>query len=268
MSNIEVLMSTMNIKSRKQFYEKIKEANINTKVTVINQINNNEEILNFEEGDSRIYSYVEKGVSKSRNRLLEKANGEICIFADDDVVYNDEYEETILDAYSQNKKAEGILFYVENINTNREKNKRIRNKKLKSLDIMRARIYGLSLRKEAIEKIKRKNIKFNENFGPGGIIHKGEEAIFIKELIDNRFNLYSVNRQIGYVNHKNSNWFQGFDSEFMYNQGAVFYELFPNYYKLLILQYIIRKYSLYKNNLSMFQAYTQMTKGANYLRNK
>ena len=39
-----------------------------------------------------MYSYKEKGASKSRNRLLELSKGEINIFADDDIKYVDGYE--------------------------------------------------------------------------------------------------------------------------------------------------------------------------------
>ena len=36
--------------------------------------------------------------------------------------------------------------------------------------------------------------------------------------------------------------------EFLKKQGAVFYRLMPKHYKILIIQYAIRKYKLYKKN--------------------
>ena len=187
MKNIEVLMSTMNIKSKDEFEEKINKANITTNILIVNQVEKEEDKINITKGNKKIYSYVETGVSNSRNKLLKKATGDICIFADDDMVYSKSYEDIINEEYSKNKKADGILFYVENKNKNREKNKKIGNKKLKSFDVMRARIYGLSLKKETLEKINRLNIKFDENFGPGGKYLKGEETIFMKELLEKRF---------------------------------------------------------------------------------
>lgn len=262
MKKVEVLMSVMNLKSEDEFLEKIKEARITSNVLMINQITEKSSTFSVISKGKELHSYNEKGTSNSRNRLLDMASGDICIFADDDVIYYDGYEETIIKAYNENKKADGILFYVENKNTNREKNKRIGNKKLKSLDVMRARIYGLSLKKETIEKIREKNIKFNKNFGPGGIFLKGEETIFMKDLLDNGFNIYSVDKQIGFVHDEESNWFTGFDDKYLYDQGAIFYKMFPKEYKLLIIQYLIRKYSLYKTNLNIVQAYKQMINGA------
>lgn len=65
-----------------------------------------------------------------------------------------EYIEMIKKAYKENPEAEGIFFYVENINTKREENKRIKHKKTQFLDVMKLRIYELSLKKETIETIK------------------------------------------------------------------------------------------------------------------
>lgn len=266
MKKVEVLMSVMNLKDENEFLEKIREAKITSDVLMVNQLTEKSFTFSVISKGKELYSYNEKGSSNSRNRLLDIASGDICIFADDDVIYYDNYEETIINAYNKNKKADGILFYLENKNTKREKNKRIGNKKINALDVMRARIYGLSLKKETIEKIKEKNIKFDKNFGPGGIFLKGEETIFIKELLDNGFNIYSVDKQIGYVYDEESNWFTGFDAKYLYDQGAIFYKMFPKQYKLLIIQYLLRKYPLYRNNLKIVQAYKQMVNGVKRLR--
>lgn len=261
MKKVEVLMSVMNLKNGDDFLEKIKEARITSDVLMVNQLTEKISTFSVISKGKELHSYNEKGTSNSRNRLLDMASGDICIFADDDVIYYDDYEEKIINAYNENKKADGIIFYLENKNTKREKNKRIGNKKLNALDVMRARIYGLSLKKETIEKVKEKNIKFDKNFGPGGTFLKGEETIFIKELLDNGFKIYSVDKQIGYVHDEESHWFKGFDEKYLYDQGAIFYKMFPRYYKLLIFQYLIRKHSLYKTNLNIIQAYKQMIKG-------
>ena len=263
MGNIEILMSTVGIKNKQEFEEKIRQANISTNLLIVNQIDKKEEIINYKKENYSIYSFCEKGVSKSRNRLLEIANGDICIFADDDIVYNNDYEKIIKDAYRKHKDADGIIFFVENINKKREKNKKIGNKRIEKLDVMKTRIYELSIRKETIEKIIKMGIKFDENFGPGGIFYKGEDTIFINRLLENKFKIYSVNKKIAYINHRNSSWFKGFNSRYLYDQGAIFYKLFPKFYKIIIIQYLIRKYNLYKKNLTIVEGYNIMIEGAN-----
>lgn len=259
MKTVQILMSTVNIKNKEEFEKKISEANVKNSLIVVNQIQKKLEKIEIE--NKKMYSYQEKGTSKNRNRLLEMASGDICLFVDNDVKFINDYEEIIIKEYEKNPKADGIIFYVENLNKKREKNKRIKNKKLNKLDIMKARIYEVALKKETINKIKEKGIKFDTNLGPGTHILKGEETVFLAELINNNFNLYSVNKKIGTVGEENSSWFTGYNEKYLQDQGIIFYRIFPKYYKLIILQYVLRKYNLYKNNLNIFKAYKEMKKG-------
>ena len=260
--SVEVLLSIMNIQNKEQFENILKSNNITGQVIAVNQVEDNKGILNIENNKKRLYSYNEKGASRSRNKLLEKASGDICAFADDDTIYNDNYEKTILEEYNKNKEADVIIFYVENNNKDREKNKRIRNKKINILDIMKVRTYEITLKKEVIEKIKNKGIEFDCNYGPEGIFKKGEETVFLATLIKNGFKIYSSNKKIGIAQNDTSTWFTGFDEKYLYDQGAIFYKIAPKIYKLLIIQYIIRKYFLYRKNVKMKQAYKQMILGA------
>ena len=68
---IEVLVSTMNLNNTKEL---IKNMNIKTKYTIINQTQNIEAIQ-----DNNVYNYNEKGLSRSRNRAISHAKEEICI---------------------------------------------------------------------------------------------------------------------------------------------------------------------------------------------
>lgn len=256
---LEVLMSVMNLRNQQEFYEKIKQNKITTKVLVVNQIEEDKEIFNYKNENKTIYSFKEKGASKSRNRLIEKATGDICIFADDDMVYNEGYEKIILDEFEKNKDAEIIIFNIKNINKNREKIKKIRNKKINILDIMKVRSSQIAFRKEIIKKY---NISFDENFGPNSIFEKGEETIFLADCLKKKIKIISRNVNIGNAYNYNSTWFTGFNEKYLYDQGAIFYRNYNNFYKIYILQYIFRKYKLYKNNVTLINAYKQMKAGA------
>ncbi len=256
---LEVLLSLMNVKNKDEFYKILEKNNITGKVCAVNQVKNESDIWNLEDGDKRLYSYNELGASRSRNRLLEKAEGDICIFADDDMVYNDDYQDVILREYEKNKNAEMFIFNIKSTNTNKEKIKKIYGRKIKFLDIMRIRTPEITLKKELLKKI---DIKFDENFGPTGIFRKGEETIFMRDLFKKFVKIYNSNKNIGYVYSNESTWFEGYNEKYMYDQGAIFYRIAPKMYKLLILQFAIRKYFLYKDNISIIEAYKQMVLGA------
>ena len=127
---------------------------------------------------------------------------------------------------------------------------------------MRLRIYELTLKKEAIEKIKEKGIRFDENFGPGAKIYKGEDTIFLSDLVKNKIKLYSVEQKIGTVGATESSWFKGFNDKYLYDQGAIFKRIAPSLYWILIIQYAIRKHKLYKHNCSILESTKIMFKGA------
>ena len=257
---IEVLLAIMNLKDEIEYRNLLKQNNITGKVVAINQVK--EKGFNIENGDTRIFSYKEVGASNSRNKLVEKAKGDICIFADNDTVFVDNYEEIIKKEYEKNSEADIIIFFAENQNSNREKNKRIGNKKINNLNLMKVRTNEITIKKEILEKIKKENLKFDTNFGPGGIFKKGEETIFISELLKMGMKIYSIDKKISTSRNEESTWFTGFNEKFLFDQGAIFYRIYHKWYKILIIQYLVRKYFLYRKNVSIKKAYKEMCAGA------
>lgn len=257
---IEVLLAIMNLKDEIEYRNLLKQDNITGKVVAINQVK--EKGFNIENGDTRIFSYKEVGASNSRNKLVEKAEGDICIFADNDTVFVDNYEEIIKKEYEKNPEADIIIFFAENQNSNREKNKRIGNKKINNLNLMKIRTYEITMKKQTLDKIRNENLKFDTNFGPGGIFKKGEETIFISELLKMGMKIYSIDKKISTSRNEESTWFTGFNEKFLFDQGAIFYRIYHKWYKILIIQYLVRKYFLYKKNVSIKKAYKEMCAGA------
>ena len=102
---LEVLLSVMNLKK-----ENLDKMNITSKCTVINQCGKDdfEKYKNF-----NIYSYNEKGLSRSRNRGLDKATEDIVLICDDDVIYNESYENRVIEEFENNPKADVIFFNME-----------------------------------------------------------------------------------------------------------------------------------------------------------
>ena len=256
---LEVLLSIMNVNNEKEYKEILKSNNINGNVVAVNQTQKLD-APNIWEGKQRIYSYNEKGASRSRNRLLEHSKSDICIFADDDMTYIDNYEKIIENEYKKHEDAEMIIFNITNKNKNREKIKKHKDKRISFFDIMRARTPEITLKNDIIKKY---NLKFNENFGPNAKFLKGEETVFLAECYKKNIKIYLSSENIGYVYSQQSSWFKGFNEKFLYDQGAIFYKISHKRYKLLIYQYLIRKYFLYRKNTNIIKAYKSMISGAN-----
>ena len=74
--------------------------------------------------------------------------------------------------------------------------------------------------------------------------------------------IVNINETIGTVQQDSSTWFKGFNEDFFFKQGACFYRMNKKIYLLLIIQYAIRKYKFYKQNLTIMSAINNMLKGA------
>ena len=85
---VEVLASVMN-----QSIDRIvEEMNLSSDAVIINQCDS----LGYEErkkaeGRIRFYSFPERGIGRSRNEAILRAQGDICLFSDEDIVYEPGY---------------------------------------------------------------------------------------------------------------------------------------------------------------------------------
>ena len=249
---LEVLVSTMNLEEPEKL---IKNMNIQTKYTIINQVKEKIDLPQI----NNVYNYSEIGLSKSRNRALEHAGADICLIADDDVKYVDNYEEIIKNSYKKYKSADIIIFHLESQNLKRPI-KKIKSKKINQINVMRVISSQISLKKSSLQK---NNIKFDEKFGAGSLYDRGEETIMLTDALRKKLKIINVNETIGYVRQEESTWFKGFNENFFLKQGACFYRINKKTYIFLILQYAIRKYKLYRKNLKLKVAIKNMLKGAN-----
>ena len=55
------------------------------------------------------YSFQEKGVGLSRNNALLRAQADIVLFSDEDIVYDAGYEKRILDAFEAHPEADVVV---------------------------------------------------------------------------------------------------------------------------------------------------------------
>lgn len=251
---IEVLVSTMN----KNKYELENKMNIKSDAVIINQTDDDSyKEYDIEGKKIKFISMNEIGLSKSRNRAIENASGDICIIADDDVVYNEEYISTIRKEYEKFKEADIIAFDVPSKNISRPTtiNKEGYIGYLKSMKISS---FQITFKRE---KILEKNIKFLENFGAGAEHSMGEENIFLFSCISKGMKIAYSNKKIGIVNHEESTWFKGYNKKYFEDLGAVYYAMSSKLSYVFILQFAIRKHKLYREYISFFKALRYMLEG-------
>lgn len=253
---IDVLISTMNVYTEKENHKLINKMHIKTNSITISQVKKytNKEVI---DSANKLFIFNEKGLSKSRNRAISKSTADICVIADDDIEYVDNYEEIIQQAYEKNTDADIILFKINDKNENR-KNAQIKRKKINFINTMRISSNQITFKRNSILK----KIKFDEEFGSGSRYFYGEDAIMIRDALKEKLKVIYIDELICIKPKNKSTWFKGYNKEYFIARGAIFYRLSSKLYLLLILQFAIRKKEKYKENLTMIETIKCMIQGA------
>lgn len=254
---IQVIVATMHQKD----FAKIDEMKIKSDVVFANQTDETSYTeKKFNEFTAQIISTHTRGVGINRNLGLQYASGDILLIADDDMVYADNYAETVKSAFEKLPDADAIIFNIETIGA--DMGRRLNNK------ISRVRIhnclnYGAARIAVRRNSLIRDRIFFSTCFGGGTMYSAGEDSLFICDMLRNGFKIYTYPATIASVDQTSSTWFSGYNEKFIYDKGAFFGAAFGKNAPLMCLQYIIRHKNICNNaNLRFKKAFALMLKGA------
>lgn len=232
---LEILLSTMNKRNLKDL--ELDKRGINQNCLVINQITDerievkNDEILSK---NIRMLSFKEKGLSKSRNRALENAKGEICLIVDDDLVIKSEYIDNILSSFNEYKEFDIITFQSEVPEGGLRKKYSNQIYKHKPHTLIKVSSIEIAFKRKTILK---NNIKFDEDFGCGSKYPAGEEIIFLKDCFDKKLNLLYVPKinSCHEIESTGTKINSKLSDEVLMFKGALAKRLFKKNYRVVIL---------------------------------
>lgn len=255
---IEVLVSTMN----QNDISLVEKMNIQTDSILINQTDRNHYFENIINGKRvRMYSFNERGVGLSRNNALMRSDADICLMADDDMVYVDGYKEKVVNAFKENSNADMILFNVPIHKGNGVTKVKVKkNGRVRFINALKYGTVNCAFRREIILK---KNILFSLLFGGGARYSSGEDSIFITDVLKNKLKVYSSTDVIAEIYENGSTWFNGYNKKYLYDRGALFRAIGGNKATLLNLQFVIRHRKLYASEYKMLEAFRIMMSGSN-----
>lgn len=239
----------------------IEKMNILTDAIIINQTDvDRTELISDNDRLVKIIHTKERGLSRSRNRALSEADFDICLIADDDMIFRKDYPLIVRNAFEKYKKASIIGFYVHSLNKNRPTSKPLWQGYISYLSSMRLSSFQLAIRKR---KVLEKGLSFNELFGAGSCKYSfGEENIFLYDAIRKGLKIAYVDKTIAFVNHIKSSWFKGFyDYKYFIDRGAAFREMSRFFSFLLICQFALRKFPLYRKDIDLLNSIKLMNIG-------
>lgn len=198
-------------------------ANVHKDYVVINQTSfTSHPDIKYQNGQDVFISVEERGLSNSRNQAIRQASAEVCLLADDDLVYYDNFKELVRDAYITYPEADIILFDFDEPDNLRKRNKpQKKSGRLGYLGLLRGNSVRISFLRDRIIK---SGITFNPQFGAGSsMFTSGEDIVFLSDAFRKGLKVYYYDKKILKLlpeEDLDSTWFKGYNKQYYINIGA------------------------------------------------
>ncbi|MDO4332316.1 MAG: glycosyltransferase family A protein [Eubacteriales bacterium] len=211
--------------------------NLQAESIIINQCRENRyEEFEYRENRMRCYHFAEKGVGLSRNNALLRADRDICLFADEDIVYAEGADKLVLDAFLAHPEADMLLFNVK-VQESRRTYWTERFHRVRLYNCGRYPAYSFALR---TEKMHAANLSYSLLFGGGAKYSNGEDSLFISDCLKAGLKVYAVPVEIGEEVPRPSTWFHGYDEKFFYDRGVLYHALYGRLAVLMGLRFLLK----------------------------
>ncbi len=250
---IQVLVAAMSQSDRSL----IEKMNITTDAIVGDQCESNY-VETFEQG-GHAYTYLhfaERGVGLNRNNTLMRADCDVCLFADDDMVYVDGYDKLVERAFSEIPQADVIIFNLLEAKPTRYVIKRAH--RVRWHNYLR---YGTARLAARLAPIRLNGICFNQCFGGGTEHSHGEDNLFLTDCLRAGLKIYAYPAYIARLTEERpSSWLGSYDEKYLRDQGVLYRQISRRWYRLLCLQDAVRHKGSY--GMGWLGAYRLMTSDA------
>ena len=187
----------------------------------------------------------EIGLSKSRNLAIHNAKSDICLLADDDIVYENNFDSVIINAFDQNPTADIITFKMNDFNGNQFKEyPKIKFHNKKSLSSVNSVV--IAFKRDSIVSNK---ILFDEKFGIGSVFQTADEYVFLQNALNLNLNIIFHNEVI--LSHPfNSSGKDVGSDRILFAKGALFYKYYNvfSFFKLIHYVYLMYKFKYIRLN--------------------
>lgn len=251
-------IQTLVVTTGQKDHSLLEKMNIQTDAIVGNQCDRNQvEEFTFEGKKIRWLSLRERGVGLNRNNVLMRSTAELCVFADDDMVFHPGYADTVKELFDRLPKADILLFNVDEKNPRRYKNTKIMR--------IRRHNYGkygaarLALRRE---RVLWAGVSFNLLFGGGAKYSSGEDSIFLHDCLKRGLRIYAVPVAIALLQEeRESTWFRGYTDKFFYDKGVFFAQMYGRNARWVALYNCVKQGNRRYKEWGWKKAYRRMLEG-------
>ncbi|MEO5788269.1 glycosyltransferase family A protein [Gelidibacter sp.] len=232
--SVEILVATMHRSSFDFLWDMFKHNNHDDfNILIVNQTTPDKQLVSHFEHIKVINSF-EFGVPKSRNLAISNATSDICLMADDDIVYQPHLKTIITDAYLKYPDAAMISFEAIDEDmlkyTNYSSEGNHTEKSLKKIYT-----WVISFNRESYLK---DIIFYNMHFGFGASFTGEEEYVFLRNAYDKGLKMIHVSETIVQHPNENSGRLMGSDNA-LFARSALTHRFYGNFSYLWLLKYVL-----------------------------
>jgi len=251
---LQILVSAMHKGSR----ELIEQMHLDSDAIVISQGEEySYEEYEYNENRMRYFGMKERGVGLSRNNALLRADQDIMLFADEDIVYEEGYEKKVLQAFLEHPEADMLLFNVQQA-PDRQTYHIDSFGRVRWYNCGRYPSYSFAVKREKIHK---NNITFSLLFGGGAKYSNGEDSLFIRDCLKCGLKVYKVPVNIGAEQEGESTWFKGYHEKFFFDRGVLYTHLYGRLSRVMAVRFLLKNKGNMCREIPVKQAYQIMCKG-------
>lgn len=252
--SVEVLASVMNSSIK----EITAQMNLDSDAVIINQCDClAQEETEYKEHRVRFFSFPDRGIGRSRNEAILRAEGDICLFADEDIVYESGYAEAVEQEFAKNPKADMILFNI-TIEEDRRTYHITERKRVHWYNCGRYGAVSFAIKRASLLA---SGVTFSLLFGGGAKYSNGEDSLFLKEFMDKGYRVYTAPVTIGKERAGESTWFEGYNEKFFYDRGVLYHYLYGGAARLLAWRFLIAHKQVLCRDAALKRAYSWMAEG-------
>lgn len=235
-----------------------KTMNISSDAVIVNQCDEDrEETLNNKERTLKILYKNERGVGRSRNAAMLAATSDICLFSDEDIVYDSDYEEKVLEGFRKYPDASVLLFNVD-VDERRRTYFNEDVHRIKWNNYGRYPAYAIAIRRKAVID---NDIRYSELFGGGAKYSNGEDSLFLHDCLKKGLIIYSQTAVLGKETYRESTWFKGYTDKFFFDRGVLYHFLYGGMAPIFGLRFLIKNRETMLKDISLGRAYALLLQG-------
>lgn len=242
---IELLVACMNRREPPPVLARFPEGAERPALLVINQCTTIEPPPDLELPGVRMYSMRERGISRSRNRALERARGKLLAIVDEDIEYLPGALATLRRGFAAHPRAAVVTFQFV-VRETGEPSKRYAPRAFEHSRLSAASVtsFEITLRRELAG-----HLRFDERFGLGAPLTSGEENIWLQDVL--RQGLTAGYFPEPLCDHPGlTSGHRGWTELEARTKGALLRRMYPAAWPAMLGGFCLLKYPLYREHMS------------------